>query len=97
SYISLPLLQSVLYSRFFSELSGQLVLYFFFQAEDRIRHRNVTGVQTCALPISELFHVLASPLKIGSVLCLFGIAVLAFIAVERVVFNTQLQFVFICV
>jgi len=47
--------------------------------------------------IPELFHVLASPLKIGSVLCLFGIAVLAFIAVERVVFNTQLQFVFICV
>src|SRR5699024_11482732 len=26
--------------------------YFFFQAEDGIRDRNVTGVQTCALPIS---------------------------------------------
>src|SRR5699024_11252276 len=26
--------------------------YFFFQAEDAIRDRNVTGVQTCALPIS---------------------------------------------
>src|SRR5699024_11984114 len=25
----------------------------FFQAEDGIRDRNVTGVQTCALPISE--------------------------------------------
>src|SRR5699024_11457858 len=25
---------------------------FFFQAEDSIRYRNVTGVQTCALPIS---------------------------------------------
>src|SRR5437868_15434632 len=25
---------------------------FFFQAEDSIRDRNVTGVQTCALPIS---------------------------------------------
>src|SRR5699024_12173983 len=25
--------------------------YFFFQAEDGIRDRNVTGVQTCALPI----------------------------------------------
>src|SRR5699024_11683254 len=25
---------------------------FFFQAEDGIRGRNVTGVQTCALPIS---------------------------------------------
>src|SRR5699024_11309993 len=28
-----------------------LSLYFFFQAEDGIRYRNVTGVQTCALPI----------------------------------------------
>src|SRR5699024_3412041 len=27
------------------------VLSFFFQAEDGIRYRNVTGVQTCALPI----------------------------------------------
>src|SRR5699024_12056575 len=26
---------------------------FFFQAEDGIRVRNVTGVQTCALPISD--------------------------------------------
>src|SRR5699024_11357031 len=26
-------------------------LVFFFQAEDGIRDRNVTGVQTCALPI----------------------------------------------
>src|SRR5699024_9390616 len=28
-------------------------VFFFFQAEDGIRDRNVTGVQTCALPISE--------------------------------------------
>src|SRR5207249_9562341 len=27
-------------------------IFFFFQAEDGIRDRNVTGVQTCALPIS---------------------------------------------
>src|SRR5437868_14064647 len=27
------------------------MLFFFFQAEDGIRDRNVTGVQTCALPI----------------------------------------------
>src|SRR6266540_4917872 len=27
---------------------------FFFQAEDGIRDRDVTGVQTCALPISTL-------------------------------------------
>src|SRR5207249_8143059 len=29
---------------------------FFFQAEDGIRDRNVTGVQTCALPIWALEH-----------------------------------------
>src|SRR5699024_11853602 len=28
-----------------------VLLFFFFQAEDGIRDRNVTGVQTCALPI----------------------------------------------
>src|SRR5699024_11430854 len=31
-------------------------MYFFFQAEDGIRDRNVTGVQTCALPICEPEH-----------------------------------------
>src|SRR5699024_11319379 len=30
------------------------LLTFFFQAEDGIRDRNVTGVQTCALPISPV-------------------------------------------
>src|SRR5437868_15219947 len=28
-----------------------LFFFFFFQAEDGIRDRNVTGIQTCALPI----------------------------------------------
>src|SRR6266513_1787036 len=31
-----------------------LFFFFFFQAEDGIRDRNVTGVQTCALPIFPL-------------------------------------------
>ena len=30
------------------------LFFFFFQAEDGIRDRDVTGVQTCALPISDL-------------------------------------------
>src|SRR5437879_10978383 len=30
-----------------------LVVFFFFQAEDGIRDTSVTGVQTCALPISS--------------------------------------------
>src|SRR5699024_1301566 len=29
------------------------IMIFFFQAEDGIRDRNVTGVQTCALPIYD--------------------------------------------
>src|SRR5690625_5324005 len=33
-------------------MNGGLWLYFFFQAEDGIRDCHVTGVQTCALPIS---------------------------------------------
>src|SRR5256884_1716486 len=33
-------------------------LFFFFQAEDGIRDVAVTGVQTCALPISFSSHVL---------------------------------------
>src|SRR5699024_11953033 len=34
---------------------------FFFQAEDGIRDRNVTGVQTCALPI---YHQPNAPLRL---------------------------------
>src|SRR5699024_8092138 len=33
-----------------------LMISYFFQAEDGIRYRNVTGVQTCALPISVLYY-----------------------------------------
>src|SRR5688500_19105778 len=32
-----------------------LLLFFFFQAEDGIRDYKVTGVQTCALPIFDVF------------------------------------------
>src|SRR5256885_4215857 len=34
-------------------LVHSIVLFFFFQAEDGIRDYKVTGVQTCALPISQ--------------------------------------------
>src|SRR5437667_6547366 len=36
-------------------------VFFFFQAEDGIRDRDVTGVQTCALPISERHPPYARP------------------------------------
>src|SRR3712207_7088451 len=32
------------------------MVVFFFQAEDGIRYIGVTGVQTCALPISECYE-----------------------------------------
>src|SRR6266404_2372869 len=35
--------------------------YFFFQAEDGIRDKLVTGVQTCALPIFDEIHRMARP------------------------------------
>src|SRR2546425_1991407 len=35
-----------------SEVSAHVSFFFFFQAEDGIRDKLVTGVQTCALPIS---------------------------------------------
>src|SRR5207245_3218605 len=37
---------------FLCELFHCCVVFFFFQAEDGIRDATVTGVQTCALPIS---------------------------------------------
>src|SRR5699024_11394973 len=36
------------------------VVVFFFQAEDGIRDRNVTGVQTCALPICTTSNLQAT-------------------------------------
>src|SRR5437773_10930817 len=35
------------------------MFFFFFQAEDGIRDRDVTGVQTCALPIYLVSHELS--------------------------------------
>src|SRR5207249_6358840 len=55
---------------------------FFFQAEDGIRDRNVTGVQTCALPIStrptlararDRFSCVRLSLTFPPLICLFFI------------------------
>src|SRR3712207_7997113 len=48
-------------------VSVMCILFFFFQAEDGIRDIGVTGVQTCALPISrdEMIRVVdADPTKL---------------------------------
>src|SRR5699024_12189009 len=69
------------------------VSVFFFQAEDGIRDRNVTGVQTCALPISRptsdkvkesLFNSLGQFFQGGNVLDLYaGSGALGIEAVSR--------------
>src|SRR5699024_11465703 len=41
----------------------ELLSLFFFQAEDGIRDRNVTGVQTCALPIYRPCAVRDAPVQ----------------------------------
>src|SRR2546426_8123231 len=39
--------------------------FFFFQAEDGIRDYKVTGVQTCALPITSRSSPVASPIPVS--------------------------------
>src|SRR5207253_4745009 len=51
----------------FVEMSIEMMmcLFFFFQAEDGIRDGHVTGVQTCALPISAAKEMLGR--QVGSI------------------------------
>src|SRR5256886_12596058 len=55
--LMLPILAIVIEPDVFSTAwgtSARVLISFFFQAEDGIRDLTVTGVQTCALPISWL-------------------------------------------
>src|SRR2546425_7251438 len=40
--------------------ANHLRFFFFFQAEDGIRDKLVTGVQTCALPISDFTAIISA-------------------------------------
>src|SRR3989440_1164576 len=55
------------------ELSVHVCFFFFFQAEDGIRDLIVTGVQTCALPIS-LCHTAACDITSAGRACGWVIA-----------------------
>src|SRR5207237_4180133 len=58
--------------------------FFFFQAEDGIRDSSVTGVQTCALPISHLEPELAAGALASRLLrTSLGAAVCAPLAVDE--------------
>src|SRR5699024_11596404 len=61
---------------------------FFFQAEDGIRDRNVTGVQTCALPISLAETGAASA---GTAAAVTDVTVLPGVGVEGVVDGRSLK------
>src|ERR1039457_6979549 len=50
-------------------------IFFFFQAEDGIRDYKVTGVQTCALPISRRFRF--AGLRIRRRICMMGVYLLS--------------------
>src|SRR5690554_7247953 len=54
-----------------------LHIFFFFQAEDGIRDADVTGVQTCALPIYRLIKPIQSDLN--KMLILLGTTCIPFI------------------
>src|SRR2546425_4458986 len=68
------------------------VFIFFFQAEDGIRDKLVTGVQTCALPISlqgpkKLRHIM-----LGVLLNIIGLATLIVIDGPTAFMNTPAKF-----
>src|SRR3712207_4434700 len=42
-------------------LSHCCYFFFFFQAEDGIRDIGVTGVQTCALPVTDMVRTVSGP------------------------------------
>src|SRR6266704_2790823 len=63
SHIVLYILVTVVLPSYQNFVLTQLV--FVFQAEDGIRDRNVTGVQTCALPISQLRDAVPSQSPVG--------------------------------
>src|SRR2546425_8720961 len=46
--------------RDYTKVYTSVIIIFFFQAEDGIRDKLVTGVQTCALPISLAFSTVSA-------------------------------------
>src|SRR5207249_2573482 len=49
----------------YADDATSVILFFFFQAEDGIRDRNVTGVQTCALPICDTARFATAFARVG--------------------------------
>src|SRR5438445_2777110 len=69
-------------------LYSGVFFFFFFQAEDGIRDIGVTGVQTCALPISEPGRQVARPAQgrlhhAGNLLQAFVAGLMSIVVVVR--------------
>src|SRR5699024_9154115 len=56
-----------------------ICVFFFFQAEDGIRDRNVTGVQTCALPIFKKYNKSLNSMIKGITSLFFVIVIIALV------------------
>src|SRR2546430_5982504 len=63
---------------------NSVVVFFFFQAEDGIRDLTVTGVQTCALPISHGLSGIGSMLRYGGTVTLNTVIVYCAYNVDKV-------------
>ena len=61
-------------------------MFFFFQAEDGIRDYDVTGVQTCALPIYEVLMKRTPARRWGETRDFEGIAV--YLAADESAYHT---------
>src|SRR3989440_8241119 len=64
-------------------VSGVVVIFFFFQAEDGIRDLIVTGVQTCALPIYRRRAIAVEGVQALAGLAVPGIVVVGLIGRYR--------------
>src|SRR5688572_33007022 len=63
---------------------NSLLFFFFFQAEDGIRDLTVTGVQTCALPISD---EIAEEDPLAGVANLFDVSVVFIVGLMLTLFS----------
>src|SRR5690606_40783887 len=68
---------------------------FFFQAEDGIRDFHVTGVQTCALPISAQPPLLAQTAAVNAPAVASGYAPVPFVVGELMEFKLKAKWTFI--
>src|SRR2546430_5185641 len=70
--------------------SVRAMYFFFFQAEDGIRDLTVTGVQTCALPISRL-SLIESNFRDGRHQVLVGTDILLVVKEHRAYIRLQIR------